>query len=124
MGKSKFGTYIVLGALLGGAVSLLDRSTRKQLVGKSKKMFSTVRYYSQNPDALQTKIQEKMDKYDTMYEKFSEDASYIKEKVDEIKQLTPQVKELVVDTKEAFVESKDEYKAMINEQSQEELGKQ
>ncbi|MDS9473341.1 YtxH domain-containing protein [Sporosarcina pasteurii] len=123
MGKNKFGTYIVLGALLGGAASLLDRSTRNQVVGKSKKMFSTVRYYSQNTDALKLKIQEKKDKYETMYEKFSEDASYIKEKVDEIKQLTPQVKELVVDTKEAFVESKDEYKAIVNEQTQDELGK-
>ena len=125
MRKNKFGTYILIGALLGGAVSLFDRSTRMQVTNKSRNMISGVTFYSKNPDVLKSKIQEKTEKYQSIYEQFSDDATYIKEKVDELKQLTPQVKELVVDTKDAFVDSKDEYKSIVKEDSSvgKELGK-
>ena len=125
MRKNKFGTYILIGALLGGAVSLFDRSTRMQVTNKSRNMISGVTFYTKNPDVLKSKIQEKTEKYQSIYEQFSDDATYIKEKVDELKQLTPQVKELVVDTKDAFVDSKDEYKSIVKEDSSvgKELGK-
>lgn len=125
MQKNKFGTYILAGALLGGVVSLFDRSTREQIMNKSKNIVSGITFYSKNPDVLKSKIQDKTEKYQSIYEQFSDDATYIKDKVDELKQLTPQVKELVVDTKDAFVESKDEYKSIVNEDSVggQELGK-
>lgn len=116
MRKNKFGMYILFGALLGGAVSLLDGSTRRQVVSKSKKMVSNITFYSKNPDILKSKAQEKAEKYQSIYEQFADDASFLKEKVDELKQLTPQVKELVVDTKDTFTESKDEYKSIVNEE--------
>lgn len=115
MRTNKFGMYILIGAFIGGAVSLCDRSTREQVMKKSNNIVSGIAYYSKNPDRLKSKIQEKTEKYQSIYEQFSEDASYIKEKVDELKQLTPQVKELVVDTKDTFTESKDEYKSIVNE---------
>lgn len=118
MKKSKFSTFIILGAFLGGAASLLDRTTREHVIGRSKKAVNTVQYYAQNKDVLKTKIEAEKEKYETIFERFSEDAAYIKEKVDDIKQLTPQVKELVTDTKEAIVESKDEYKTIAAEASQ------
>lgn len=115
MGKSKFGTYMILGAIIGGAASLLDKSTREQIVGKSRKTVHMVQYYTKNKDVLKSKIEEQKEKYETIFERVSEDAAYIKEKVDDIRQLTPQIKELATDTKEAFVESKDEYKAIVAE---------
>ena len=115
MRKNKFGMYILIGAFIGGAVSLCDRSTREQVVKKTGSVVSGITFYSKNPDLLKLKVQEKTEKYQSIYEQFSDDASYIKEKVDELKQLTPQVKELVVDTKETFTESKDEYKSIVNE---------
>lgn len=115
MTKSKFGTYIILGAFLGGVVSLLDKNTREHIIGKSKKAVNTVQYYAENKDVLKSKIEAEKEKYEIIFERFSEDAAYIKEKVDDIKQLTPQVKELVTDTKEAIVESKDEYKTIAAE---------
>lgn len=117
MQKNKFGSYILIGAILGGAVSLFDRSTREQVMNKSKNIVSGVTFYSKNPDVLKSKIQEKTEKYQSIYEQFTDDATYIKDKVEELKQLTPQVKELVVDTKDAFVESKDEYKSIVQEGS-------
>ncbi|MGG0670647.1 hypothetical protein [Sporosarcina koreensis] len=115
MGNSKFGRFIMLGAILGGAVSMFDRSTRQQVMKKSNAMISQVGYYSKNPDVLKHKLQQQKDKYLSIYEQFSGDAAYIKNQVDELKTLTPQVKELVVGTKDAFVDSKEEYKEIVNE---------
>ena len=117
MNRNKFGQYIILGALVGAVVSLCDRSTREQVFTKSKGIVSNIRFYTSHPDVLKSKVQEKTEKYQSMYEQFSSDATYLKEKVDELKQLSPQVKEMVVDTKDTFSDSKDEYKAIVNESS-------
>ncbi|MDN4608376.1 YtxH domain-containing protein [Sporosarcina highlanderae] len=116
MGNSKFGRFILVGAVLGGIISLCDRSTRRHVKGKTGNMVYQAKYYSKNPDVLKEKLQQQKDKYMSIYEQLSGDAAYIKTQVQELKALTPQVKELVVDTKEAFVESKEEYKEIVNEQ--------
>lgn len=123
MGKSKFGLFMMLGAVIGAFVSLFDRSTRDQVKRKSKNIISDVRFYSKNPDILKQKAKQKTDKIQSMYEQFSGDAMYIKEKVDELKLLSPQVKEIVVDTKETFADSKDEYQSIVKENPAEPLGK-
>jgi hypothetical protein len=117
MGGNKLGKYIFLGALVGGLISLCDRTTREQVVNKSKDFMSDVRYYSRNPDVVKLKLQEKSEKYQSIYEQVASDATYFKGKMNELKELSPQVKELVVDTKDAFTEAKDDYKAMVSEGS-------
>ena len=115
MGNSKFGKFIIFGALTGAAVSMFDRSTRNQLIKKSNDCITEMKFYSKNPDVLKWKLEEKKDKYQSVFKQLSGDASYIKEQVEELKTLTPQVKDLVMDTKDAFVESKDEYKSIVSE---------
>lgn len=115
MGNSKFGRFIILGAITGAAISMLDKSTRRHVMAKSNDMISQVGHYAKNPDDLKQKLQQTKDKYVSIYEQFSGDAAYIKTQVDELKTLTPQVKELVVGTKEAFVDSKEEYKDIVSE---------
>lgn len=115
MGKNKLGSFILFGALIGAMISLFDYSTRRQVAAKSKRAIGDVGYYAKNPDVLKTKVKEKSEKYQSLYEQFSEDASYFKGKIDELKELSPQVKELVVDTKDAFTEAKDEYKTIVKE---------
>ncbi|AMQ05118.1 MULTISPECIES: hypothetical protein [Sporosarcina] len=115
MGNSKFGTFIIVGALTGAVVSMFDRSTRKHIVKKSNNCISEMKYYAKNTDVLRWKLEEKKDKYKSVFEQLSDDASYIKAQVEELKALTPQVKGLVMDTKDAFVESKDEYKSIVSE---------
>ena len=39
MGNSKFGKFIIFGALTGAIVSMFDRSTRKQVVKKSNNLY-------------------------------------------------------------------------------------
>ncbi|WP_172373415.1 YtxH domain-containing protein [Sporosarcina jiandibaonis] len=117
MSGNKLGKYILFGALAGGIISLFDRTTREQVMNKSRDFISDVRYYSKNPDVVKLKIQEKSEKYQSIYEQVANDATYFKGKIDELKELSPQVKELVVDTKDAFTEAKDDYKAMVSENS-------
>jgi adenylosuccinate synthase len=117
MSENKLGKYIFFGALVGGLISLCDRRTREDVVNKSRSFMYDVRYYSKNPDVVKLKLQEKSEKYQSIYEQVASDATYFKGKMDELKELSPQVKELVVDTKEAFTEAKDDYKAMVSEGS-------
>ncbi len=115
MGNSKFGKFIVFGALTGAAVSMFDRSTRIQVVKKSNNFITEMKFYSKNPDVLKWKLEEKKAKYKSVFDQLSGDASYIKAQIEELKTLTPQVKGLVMDTKDAFVESKDELKLIVGE---------
>jgi len=115
VGNSKFGTFIIVGALTGAVVSMFDRGTRKHIVKKSNNCITGMKYYAKNPDVLKWKLDEKKEKYKSVFEQLSGDMSYIKAQVEELKTLTPQVKGLVMDTKEAFVDSKDEYKAIVSE---------
>jgi adenylosuccinate synthase len=117
MSENKLGKYIFFGALVGGLISLCDRRTREDVVNKSRSFMYDIRYYSKNPDVVKLKLQEKSEKYQSIYEQVASDATYFKGKMDELKELSPQVKELVVDTKEAFTEAKDDYKAMVSEGS-------
>lgn len=124
MRKNKFGKYLLCGALLGAVVSLFDRSTREQMKRKSNSIVSDVSFYTKNPDIVKVKVKEKSDQFQSIYEQFSADASYIKEKIDELKLLSPQVKELVVDTKDAFTDAKGEYQSIVSEgAAKNELGK-
>ncbi|MCM3759082.1 YtxH domain-containing protein [Sporosarcina aquimarina] len=115
MGKSKLGKFVLFGALLGGAVALLDRSTRNSVMGTSKKAANEISFYAKNPETLKQKLVDQKDKFQAAYEQLSGDVSYIKEQVEELKALTPQVKELVTDTKETFVDSKEEYETILKE---------
>jgi len=117
MGKSKLGTFIMIGALTGALASMSDRSTREKLVKRIKYMKSEVEFYSKNRDVLKIKFEEKKDKIQSVVGQFTEDATYVKEKVDELKLLTPQVKDLVSETRDTFTDSKGEYKAIVNDSS-------
>ncbi|WP_432352827.1 YtxH domain-containing protein [Sporosarcina sp. A2] len=115
MGNSKLGKFILLGALLGGAAALIDRSTRTTVMSNSKKAVNELSYYAKNPDTLKQKLYDQKDKFQAAYEQLSGDVSYIKEQVEELKALTPQVKELVTDTKDTFVDSKEEYETILKD---------
>ncbi|QDP39336.1 YtxH domain-containing protein [Radiobacillus deserti] len=54
MGRSKLMKGIFIGAAVGGALSLLDRDTRKEVSNHVKAMINTSKYYKNHPtEALQ-----------------------------------------------------------------------
>ena len=115
MGNSKLGRFILLGALVGAAAAMIDRSTRTTVVDNSKKAATGISYYAKNSDELKQKLMDQKSKLQSAFDQLSGDVSYIKEQVDELKALTPQVKELVTDTKETFVDSKEEYETILKD---------
>ncbi|PID02011.1 hypothetical protein CSV67_11745 [Sporosarcina sp. P2] len=117
MGSSKFGRYVLGGALLGAAVSMLDRATRQHTVTTARTSYEKVLYYKENPDIVKNEFQQKKEKVQTLVDQVKGDVNYIKSQVDEIKTLTPQVKEMFADTKEAITESKSEYEQIIVDNS-------
>ncbi|MET3576280.1 YtxH domain-containing protein [Bhargavaea ullalensis] len=107
MAGSKFGKMVAIGALAGAVISMFDRNTRNSMMSSAKKLGADVRYYAKNPDILQWKVRDQVDKYKALADQFSSDKQYLTDKAAELKELTPTVKGLVEDTKEAFTDSKD-----------------
>ncbi|WP_313893659.1 YtxH domain-containing protein [Psychrobacillus sp.] len=124
MSENKFVKGIVCGAVIGGALTLLDKSTRNAIINKTKYCQKQIQYYSKNREELKTTMEEQMTKWKSVYEQFSSDATYLSQKVNEVKQITPQVKTLLTDTKDAFVQSKEEYKSMVTPASDDHVIKQ
>jgi gas vesicle protein len=106
---------MLIGAVAGAGISLLDRTTREDVKYRLNNLSSDIKYYAQNREDFKLKLQEKADKIQSVYNQFSQDAQYLSGKVDELKTLSPQVKTLVTDTKDAFVHSKEEYKTIVKE---------
>ena len=105
MGKrNKLVEGIVIGAIIGGAVSLSDKETRSSVIQGSKKLKDKTTTLIQHPELVTDTVKEKYETIRTTIEQVSEDVSFVAGKVEKLKETTPQVMEIVNDTKEAFVE--------------------
>ncbi|MED3979567.1 YtxH domain-containing protein [Priestia megaterium] len=105
MGKrNKLVEGIVIGAIIGGAVSLFDKETRTSVIQGSKKLKDKTTTLIQHPELVTDTVKEKYETIRTTIEQVSEDVSFVAGKVEKLKETTPQVMEIVNDTKEAFVE--------------------
>ncbi|MCM3020894.1 gas vesicle protein [Priestia megaterium] len=105
MGKrNKLVEGIVIGAIIGGAVSLFDKETRSSVIQGSKKLKDKTTTIIQHPELVTDTVKEKYETIRTTIEQVSEDVSFVAGKVEKLKETTPQVMEIVNDTKEAFVE--------------------
>lgn len=105
MGKrNKLVEGIVIGAIIGGAVSLFDKETRSSVIQGSKKLKDKTTTLIQHPELVTDTVKQKYETIRTTIEQVSEDVSFVAGKVEKLKETTPQVMEIVNDTKEAFVE--------------------
>jgi gas vesicle protein len=105
MGKrNKLVEGIVIGAIIGGAVSLFDKETRSSVIQGSKKLKDKTTTLIQHPELVTDTVKEKYETIRTTIEQVSEDVSFVAGKVEKLKETTPQVMEIVNDTKDAFVE--------------------
>jgi gas vesicle protein len=102
---NKFWTGIIVGAVAGGLVSLMDRETRQAVNEKYGKVTKNISYAITHPKEIATNIKEKTYEIKTVASQMSEDISYIVRKIEEVRELTPEVTSMVKETKEAFMES-------------------
>jgi gas vesicle protein len=101
---NKFWTGIIVGAVAGGLVSLMDHETRQAVNEKYGKVTKNISYAITHPKEIASNIKEKTYEIKTAASQMSEDISYIVRKIEEIRDLTPEVTSLVKETKEAFME--------------------
>lgn len=100
--KSKLVPAVVLGALVGAAISMFDKQTRTHTIATTKKVKDNVTYYAQNRDELQNLIETKVGQAQSLYSLAEQNVTSIMEKVEDAKTLPTTITSLVSETKEAF----------------------
>ncbi|MBT2727564.1 YtxH domain-containing protein [Bacillus sp. ISL-75] len=111
--KNQFWRGVLLGALAGGAISLLDKQTREVMKENVQKTTTKVTYIMKNPGEITDKVKETAEKLKTTVKQVSEDISYITDKVEELREITPQVTDIIKETKDTFTKSDEEI--LLNE---------
>jgi gas vesicle protein len=111
MSNTKFWKGVLLGAIAGGALSLLDRTTRYTVIGNCQRTTGKIKYYAKHPQEAVDCVKESTRKIRSTMEEVGEEVAFITEKIEELKEITPQAIHLIKDTKEAFVENPYDEKA-------------
>ncbi|PLS05795.1 YtxH domain-containing protein [Neobacillus cucumis] len=106
--KNQFWKGMLLGAVAGGVLSLLDKDTREAMKENVIKTSSKVSYIVRHPGEVTEKVKETAEKIKSTFETVSEDIYYITDKVEELRELTPQVTELLKETKETFAHNEED----------------
>ncbi|MEH7302603.1 YtxH domain-containing protein [Neobacillus drentensis] len=106
--KNQFWRSMLIGAIAGGAISLLDKPTRQAMKENVLKTSKKVSYIARNPGEIADKVKGTASKLKETFEQVSEDIAYITDKVDELRELTPQVTDLIKETKETFAKSEED----------------
>ena len=102
MAKSKLLPSILLGALAGAAISMLDRTTREKTIETTKTVAGTVSYYAANRDELQEMIAEKVEQAQGLYNGANDGIQSLMSQVEQLKDAPSTIQSMVSDTKAAF----------------------
>lgn len=104
MVKSKLVPAIVIGAVVGAAISMFDRTTREHTVEAAKKAKETITYYAQNSDELMQLVESKTAQVQSLYNSSQENISSLLGNltVEDAKSLPATIMSLVTETKDAF----------------------
>lgn len=97
--KNRFLEGVFLGALVGGAFTLLDKETRKMVFDTSKEVIGKTSKVLRDPSMVTEKIRKSVDEFTTTYKQIKEDIAFVTEKANELKETTPQMIEIFKDTK-------------------------
>ncbi|MDQ0271557.1 YtxH domain-containing protein [Cytobacillus purgationiresistens] len=95
MGKSLFWKGVLAGAIAGGALSMLDRSTRETAKVKCKQTTGNITYYIKHPDEVVHQVKDVSARIKIAAEQVSEDVAFITHTVEDLR-------EAAENTKDAF----------------------
>ncbi|MET3698666.1 hypothetical protein SAMN05877753_10499 [Bacillus oleivorans] len=95
MGNNKFWKGVCWGALIGGAVSLLDKQTRKEMADSGKKIGKAIK----NPKLTAQKVKNMVRDYQEAYENIRDDVTYISDKLYELKDVPTKVTDIISESK-------------------------
>jgi hypothetical protein len=102
MGKSKLLPYLVIGAVTGVAISMLDKYTRDHTIKTVKNAKDTVTYYAQNRGELENLIASKVEQVQTLYTNNQEVINSVLARAQEAKVVPETLLSMINETKEAF----------------------
>lgn len=105
MGASKFVKGILIGAAVGGAITLFDKETRQKVFSKSKRLGNSLLETVKNPNEKIEGIKKTINQLQHAYNEINEDIRFIVEKAQEIKEVSKETGKLINETKETFVEN-------------------
>lgn len=96
--KNKLIPAVLLGALVGGLVSLVDKSTRENVVSGSKKVVS----FAKNPDELKNQFSSASNE-PSKFEQIKEEVLFWKDTIEEIRRNNPELEQSIIDAKDTFM---------------------
>ncbi len=102
MSKSKLLPFVAIGAIVGAAISMLDKTTRDHTVSTVKNATSTVKYYTQNPEELENLVASKVEQLQAVYTKNQETINSLLAGTQNSKALPETILGMVNETKDAF----------------------
>lgn len=103
MGNTKnFWKSVFVGAIVGGAISLVNGETRKAVVHNIQKGYKELTYCLKHPNETLEQIKESSQQIRSTVQQVGDDITFIKEKVNELQEVTPSVVNIIKETKEAF----------------------
>ncbi len=105
--KSKLLPFIAIGAIVGAAISMLDKQTREHTVETTKKAKDTVSYYAENRDELLSLVESKVEQVQGLYGKVNDNVQALMQNGNDIKSLPSTIQSLVSETIEAFSKKDD-----------------
>lgn len=103
MGNARsFWKSVFAGAIVGGAISLLNGETRKAVIHNIQKGYKGVSYAVKHPNETLDQVKETSQKLRSTIQQVGDDIAFIKEKVNELQEVTPSVVSIIKETKETF----------------------
>ncbi|PPA68854.1 YtxH domain-containing protein [Jeotgalibacillus proteolyticus] len=115
MAGNKLSAGILWGALIGGALALLDKETRTTTFEAAKKSRQYISYYSGHPRELTERAKNRIEKLKLTVEQIQDDYEFLTSKLEEVKEMTPQLKNILTETKETFESSGEAYKHALSD---------
>ncbi|WP_299848083.1 YtxH domain-containing protein [uncultured Metabacillus sp.] len=106
--ENKLLTGMLVGAVIGAAVSLLDKRTREDVIQSCKKVSSKMKGYIDQPTTLTTDVKKKIDEAKDIVQEVSDDLSFVNEKVKGLKETTPQVVNMIQETRDRFMTKREQ----------------
>ncbi|HWO74599.1 MAG TPA: YtxH domain-containing protein [Bacillus sp. (in: firmicutes)] len=95
MGNNKFWKGVCWGALIGGAVTLFDKQTRKDVANSGRKIAGAIKNPKQTAQKVKTIVRNLQD----AYENIRDDVTYISDKLYELKDVPTRVTDIITESK-------------------------
>lgn len=105
--KSKLLPFIAVGAIVGAAISMLDKQTREHTVETTKKVKDTVGYYAENREELMALVESKVEQVQGLYGTVNNTIQSLTQSGNDLKSLPTTIQSMVSETIETFSKKDD-----------------